>query len=80
MLFTRYCTAALLCAVLGAATVSGQAQGAAPAEGRAEFLVFVGGRQIGQEQVNVAKSGGNWIITATGQLAAPAETAPIASR
>ncbi|MBA2303315.1 MAG: alpha/beta fold hydrolase [Acidobacteria bacterium] len=73
MLLTRYCTAALLCAVLGAATVSGQAQGAAPADGRAEFLVFVGGRQIGQEQVHVAKSGGNWIITATGQLAAPAE-------
>lgn len=30
--------------------------------------MFMGGRQVGQEQVNVARSGGNWVITATGQV------------
>lgn len=69
----RNCTAALLCALLLTSDVAGQSQGAAPAEGAARFLIFIGGRQVGQEQVNVARSGGNWIISATGQLAAPAE-------
>jgi fermentation-respiration switch protein FrsA (DUF1100 family) len=35
--------------------------------------VFVGGRQAGREQVNVTRAGGNWIITSTGQLSAPAQ-------
>lgn len=69
----RNCTAALLCALLLTSDVAGQSQGTAPAEGAARFLIFIGGRQVGQEQVNVARSGGNWIISATGQLAAPAE-------
>src|SRR5690606_19066514 len=30
-------------------------------------------RQAGSEQVNLARSGGNWIITSTGQLASPVE-------
>jgi pimeloyl-ACP methyl ester carboxylesterase len=44
-----------------------------PSTGAAEFLVFAGGRQVGREQVNVARSNGNWIITATGSLSTPAE-------
>jgi pimeloyl-ACP methyl ester carboxylesterase len=68
----RNCTAALLCAALGAQTFA-QSTAASPAEGAAHFLIFVAGRQVGQEQVNVARSGGMWIVSATGQLNAPAE-------
>jgi hypothetical protein len=78
MRLIRNCTAALLCAMLGAAAAAGQApstgSGQAPSgSGQAEFLVFVGGQQVGREQVNVARSGGNWIITATGHLSTPVE-------
>ena len=65
--------AALLCALLPIPGAAVGSQGTAPAEGEARFLIFIGGRQVGQEQVSVARSGGNWIIAATGQLAAPAE-------
>ena len=75
MLFLRNCTAVVLCAVLGASVAAGQAPASnmSPAQGPAQFLVFIGGRQVGQEQVNVARTGGNWIISATGQLSAPAD-------
>src|SRR5687767_1137773 len=73
MLDIRNCTAALLCAWLAAAAVSAQAPAASQSEGPAEFLIFAGGRQVGREQVNVARSGGNWIITASGSISAPAE-------
>lgn len=67
---TRHLTAALLCAALAAGAVRGQAP-ANPEPGQSELLIFVGGRQVGQEQVNLARSGGNWIITASGQLSTP---------
>jgi pimeloyl-ACP methyl ester carboxylesterase len=73
MLFLRNCTAALLCAFLGA-EAAGQTPETSPAEGGARFLVFVAGRQVGEEQVNVARSGGGWIISASGRVAAPAES------
>ncbi|HJR61078.1 MAG TPA: alpha/beta fold hydrolase [Vicinamibacterales bacterium] len=72
MVSTRNCTALLLCALLTVA-VSGQTPATPQSEGRAEFLIFAGGRQVGREQVNVARSGGNWIITATGSISAPAD-------
>ena len=50
-----------------------QAQSPVPAEGPAEFVVFLGGRAVGREQVNVARVSGNWIITASGRLSAPAD-------
>ncbi len=75
MRFIRNCTALILCGSLGAAAAAGQApaQAPAPAATGAQFLIFAGGRQVGQEQVNVARSGGNWIITATGQMTAAGE-------
>lgn len=73
MVLIRNCTAALLCAALGAAGVAAQTPSAQPAEGQAELLVFAGGRQIGREQVNVSRSGGNWMITSTGSLTAPVQ-------
>lgn len=71
MRLTRHTAAALLCAALAPGAVRGQAP-ANPEPGQSELLIFVGGRQVGQEQVNLARSGGNWIITASGQLSAPA--------
>lgn len=67
---TRHLAAALLCAAFAAGAVRGQAP-ANPEPGQSELLIFVGGRQVGQEQVNLARSGGNWIITASGQLSTP---------
>jgi pimeloyl-ACP methyl ester carboxylesterase len=68
----RHCTIAALCFALGGA--AGHAQGpTAPTPGQADFLIFLAGRQVGQEQVTLSRSAGNWIITATGQLSAPVE-------
>jgi pimeloyl-ACP methyl ester carboxylesterase len=72
MRFLRNCTAQLLCACLGA-TAAAQDAGPSPAEGSAQLIVFIAGHQVGQEQVNVARSGGAWIITGTGQLTSPAD-------
>ena len=72
MLSLRHSTAVVLCAALGAVALSAQAPQVQKPDGPAEFLVFIGGRQAGSERVNVARSGGNWIITATGQLTSPA--------
>lgn len=46
---------------------------AAKPETQAELLVFVGGRQVGREQVTVSRVGGNWIISATGHVTAPVD-------
>jgi uncharacterized protein len=70
MRFSRVLAAVALCGTLAAAIPTAQAP-TAPETGQAEFLVFLGGNQVGQEQVNLARTGGNWIITATGQLSAP---------
>ena len=73
MPFLRNCTALLLCSALAVTLALAQAPNAQDNTGRAEFIIFVGGRQAGNEQVNLARSGGNWIITSTGQLASPVE-------
>jgi uncharacterized protein len=72
MQFLRNCTAALLSAALGALALA-QSTAASPAEGGAQFLIFIAGRQVGQEQVNVARAAGGWIISATGQLTSPGD-------
>ncbi|HEY0873805.1 MAG TPA: alpha/beta fold hydrolase [Vicinamibacterales bacterium] len=69
----RHCTALVLCAAVSVSLALAQNPGAQNNTGGAEFLIFVGGRQAGSEQVNLARSGGNWIITSTGQLASPVE-------
>ena len=40
-----------------------------PVPGEATFTIFVRGTDVGREQVNLTRSGSQWIITATGQLA-----------
>ena len=73
MLFLRNCTAAVVCALAVAQAMAGQSPAVLPAAGTADFLVFIAGRQVGREQVSVARAGGNWIISSTGQVAAPTE-------
>lgn len=70
MPFLRNSTVAIVALL---APLTAQAQPAVPAEGPAEFVVFLGGRAVGREQVNVARASGNWIITASGRLSAPAD-------
>ncbi len=65
--FTSLAAAILLSA---SAAVAGQTP-AAPAEGTASFTIFAGTTPIGTEEMTVAKAGGNWRITSTGQLRAP---------
>ena len=67
---TFYCTAACLAALtLGATGMAPQATG--PTPGEATYSIFLGGRQIGREDVNLARVGGDWVITATSRIAAP---------
>jgi pimeloyl-ACP methyl ester carboxylesterase len=73
MPFLRNCTALFLCSALSVTVALAQDPAAQNNTGRAEFVIFVGGRQAGSEQVNLARSGGTWIITSTGQLASPVE-------
>ena len=70
MPFFRHSIVAVL---LLLAPLTAWAQPAVPGEGPAEFVVFLGGRAVGREQVNVARVSGNWVITASGRLSAPAD-------
>ena len=42
-----------------------------PAAGRASFIIFVKGVQIGREDVDLSRGPGGWTISATGRLAPP---------
>ncbi|CAN5870424.1 hypothetical protein BH24ACI5_BH24ACI5_21340 [soil metagenome] len=74
MAFIRNCTAAFLAALLAlpAWPLLAQETTAKP-DNHAEFLVFLGGTQVGREQVTVARAGGNWIISSTGHITAPVD-------
>ena len=69
MQLVRHCTAVIL-ALLAAATVTAQTP-AQPAGGESELLVFVGGTQIGREQVRVSRVSGDWIVTSTASFGPP---------
>jgi uncharacterized protein len=64
----QYCTAALLVAS-AVWPLPQQAPAAAdPALGEASFTIFSRGVDIGREQIAIARSGAEWIITATGRV------------
>jgi uncharacterized protein len=80
MLSFRNCIAAAVGLVVAVAATAGagrdalaQTPGAQPAAGETEFTIFLRGTPIGREQVQVARSGDGWIITASGQTGAPFE-------
>jgi uncharacterized protein len=67
----RYCTVALIAAAaVGILAQPAQAQ-PVPQPGDAMFVVFIGGREIGREQVVLSKTASGWTITSTGRLGAP---------
>lgn len=42
-----------------------------PTAGEAAFIIYVGGNQVGREQVTLSRAPSGWIITSTGQTGAP---------
>ena len=68
----RYCTAAVFTAffALGGGAAARQPP-AAPAVGEATFLIFVGSREVGREQVALSRTASGWTIVSTGRIAPP---------
>ena len=67
MPFIHKFIAALAIAALGLPP----AAGSPPQTETTEFIVFVGGRQIGREEVTVSRAGGDRLVASTGRHAAP---------
>ncbi|HEX6976249.1 MAG TPA: DUF6134 family protein [Vicinamibacterales bacterium] len=64
----RHCTAVILFVLASSVSF---AQAPVTIEGESELLVFVGGTQIGREQVRVTRAAGNWIVSSTATFGAP---------
>ncbi len=63
-----YFTAAVLaltCSSQGRAQAPAAPQ---PAPGEATFTIFIRGVDVGREQVNVTRTGSQWLVTSTGRL------------
>ena len=67
MTFQGHCTVALVLALAGSAGAPAGAQ-TEPVPGAATFTIFIRGTDVGREQVTLARSGSQWIITSTGRL------------
>ncbi len=46
-------------------------QPATPVPGEAVFSVFISGKEIGREQVNLSRVGSDWVITSTNRIGPP---------
>jgi len=64
------CTALMLASLLAGPVASAQ-EAASPTPGDASFSIFLRGREIGREQVSLARTGSGWVITSSGQFGAP---------
>ncbi len=64
----QYCTAAWLVASVSSPGLAQAPASAGPAVGEASFTIFVRGAEVGREQIVIARSGTDWIITSTGRL------------
>jgi uncharacterized protein len=73
MHLVRHCTVAVAALIASAAALAQPAAPPQTAPGDAVFAIFIGGREVGREQVSLARAGADWIITATGRHAAPIE-------
>src|SRR5262245_7386136 len=65
------CTALVLASLLAGPVASAQETASAPTPGDASFSIFLRGREIGREQVNLARTPSGWVITSSGQFGAP---------
>ena len=57
--------------VVASAAVRAQQAPAVPATGESTLIAFLNGREIGREQVSLARTPSGWTITSSGALAAP---------
>jgi pimeloyl-ACP methyl ester carboxylesterase len=64
----RNCTAAVLALSIQWPAAAQTPSPAVSSSGEATFQVFIRGTDVGREQVNVARSGSEWIITSTGRV------------
>jgi alpha-beta hydrolase superfamily lysophospholipase len=67
---TFYCTATCL-AVLTLGSVGIVPQATGPTPGEASYTIFLAGKQVGREDVNLARVGSDWVITGTSRIAPP---------
>jgi pimeloyl-ACP methyl ester carboxylesterase len=63
-----HCTAALVLLFLGAPAAAQTTVATEPVPGATGFTIFLRGADVGREQVNVTRSGSQWIITSTGRI------------
>jgi pimeloyl-ACP methyl ester carboxylesterase len=68
-----YCIATCLAGLTISAAPDILLQASRPVPGEATFSVFIGGREIGREQVNLSRVGTDWIITATSRIGPPVD-------
>jgi pimeloyl-ACP methyl ester carboxylesterase len=68
MQVSRHCTAALLLLSIGGGIAAQTPATSGPVPGEASFTIFIGGRDVGREQVNLTRVGSQWIISSTGRL------------
>jgi len=63
-----YSTAAFLLFSFCGAAAAQTSSVPQPVPGEATFTIFIRGTDVGREQVNLARSGSEWIVTSTGRL------------
>jgi len=62
------CTAALGLLLLSASAAAQTTVANEPVPGATSFTIFLRGTDVGREQVNLSRSGSQWIITSTGRI------------
>jgi uncharacterized protein len=67
MQWHHHCTAVALALALSAAVAAQTPPAQQPAPGPATFTVFLKGVDVGREQVNLTRSGSQWIVSSTGR-------------
>ena len=63
-----HCTAALGLLLLSASAAAQTTVANEPVPGATSFTIFLRGTDVGREQVNLSRSGSQWIITSTGRI------------
>ena len=67
MQWHHHCTAAAVALAVGAGAAAQAPPAQQPTPGPAVFTVFLRGVDVGREQVNLTRSGSQWIVSATGR-------------
>jgi pimeloyl-ACP methyl ester carboxylesterase len=68
MQWHHHCTAAALAVAVSAGAPAQPPQAQQPSPGPAVFTIFVRGADVGREQVNLTRSGSQWVVSSTGRI------------